>query len=143
MTHDDDGPLGALASRLYFAAIHLVRWLRREDDPSGVGGAQLSTLSALIKLGPSTIGDLARAECVSAPTMTRLVQRLEREKFIVRRTGKSDRRQSVVAVTSRAWVMLENARRRRAEALRRAMEHMTARERKTLADAAELLERLE
>jgi DNA-binding MarR family transcriptional regulator len=134
--------LEALASRLHVAAIHLLRWLRREDDAAGLSAAQLSVISTLIRLGPSRIGDLARAERVTAPTMTRLVQRLERDGLVVRRAGKEDRRQSVVAVTHRAWMLLENGRKRRAEALRERLEDLSAAERRSLAGAVALLERI-
>src|SRR5215472_14325726 len=69
-THD-------LADRLHSAAIHLLRRLRREDDASGLPAPQLSALSVIVFAGPVTLGELAAAEQVRPPTITRLVDKLE------------------------------------------------------------------
>src|SRR5437868_10925258 len=66
-----------LADRLHSAAIHLLRRARRTDPLTGVSPAQLSALSVLMS-GPKTLGDLAAAEQVRPPTMSRLVSAMER-----------------------------------------------------------------
>src|SRR2546423_290081 len=66
-----------LADRLHSAAIHLLRRARRTDPLTGVSAAQLSALSVLMA-GPKTLGELAAAEQVRAPTMSRLVTEMER-----------------------------------------------------------------
>ena len=66
-----------LADRLHSAAIHLLRRARRTDPLTGVSAAQLSALSVLMS-GPKTLGELAAAEQVRAPTMSRLVSEMER-----------------------------------------------------------------
>jgi DNA-binding MarR family transcriptional regulator len=63
----------AAADRLHSAAIHLLRRVRQQDTASGVGPAQLSALSVLVFAGPKTLGDLAAAEQVKPPTMSRVV----------------------------------------------------------------------
>jgi hypothetical protein len=65
------------ADRLHSAAIHLLRRLRREDAKSGLSAPRLSALSVLVFGGPLTLGELANAEQVRPPTMTRLVTALE------------------------------------------------------------------
>jgi DNA-binding MarR family transcriptional regulator len=150
-THDDETPRGrengagdntALASRLHMAAIHLVRLLRGEDDELGLGAPQLSALSTLIRSGPMTMSDLATAEHVRLPTMTRLVQRLEHEQLVVRATSERDRRVITVAATHRAWGTLEQARARRVDSLARAVARLEEAEIRTLARAVPLIERL-
>src|SRR5258708_35393759 len=61
------------ADRLHSAAIHLLRRLRVRDRESGVGPAQLSALSVLVLGGGSrALGELAEAEQVRPPTMSRI-----------------------------------------------------------------------
>src|SRR4029077_15627999 len=62
-----------VADRVHSAAIHLLRRVRRVDEESGITAALLPALSVLVFGGPTTLGALARAEQVSAPTMSRLV----------------------------------------------------------------------
>jgi len=69
----------AVADRLHSAAIHLLRRVRKQDESLGLTAARASALSVLVFGGPVTIGQLARAEPVEAPTMTRLVVALARE----------------------------------------------------------------
>src|SRR6266480_639036 len=68
---------GQVADRLHSAAIHLLRRARRTDPLTGVSAAQLSALSVLMS-GPKTLGELATAEQVRAPTMSRLVSEMQR-----------------------------------------------------------------
>src|SRR5256885_14525143 len=66
-----------VADRLHSAAIHLLRRARRTDPLTGVSPAQLSALSVLMS-GTKTLGELAAAEQVRPPTMSRLVKEMER-----------------------------------------------------------------
>src|SRR6476469_3956877 len=76
----------SVADRLHSAAIRLLRRLRREDEAMGLTAARASALSVLVFGGrPVTLGALAQAEQVSAPTVTRLIVGMERD-GLVRRT---------------------------------------------------------
>ena len=66
-----------LADRLHSAAIHLLRLVRVQDTASGLGPARLSALSVIVFGGPVSLNDLARAEQVRPPTMSRIVDALE------------------------------------------------------------------
>src|SRR5258706_16333919 len=68
----------AVADRLHSAAIHLLRRLRVEDKAMGLSGPRTSALSVIVIRGPVTMSALAEAEQVRRPTMTRLVDGLER-----------------------------------------------------------------
>src|SRR3974390_1827395 len=68
----------ALADRLHSAAIHLLRRVRKQDVITGEGPARLSALSVLVFAGPKTLGELAAAEQVKPPTMSRIVAGLKR-----------------------------------------------------------------
>lgn len=106
----------AVADRLHSTAIHLLRLLRVVDRASGIGPAQLSALSVLVFGGPRSIGDLAAAEQVRPPTMSRIVAGLERAKLVRRRTGQ-DRRSAEIAATKDGTRILMEGRRRRVEVL--------------------------
>src|SRR5260370_41931929 len=79
----------AAADRLHSAARHLLRRVRQQDAASGVGLAQLSALSVLVFAGPrvgnpktKTLGELAAAEQVKPPTMSRVVAGLRRSRLV-------------------------------------------------------------
>src|SRR5207253_1577300 len=81
-----------VADRLHSAAIHLLRLVRREDTASGLTPARLSALSVLVFGGPRTVGELAAAEQVRSPTMSRLVAGMESDGLVERRPSTDDRR---------------------------------------------------
>src|SRR2546426_11655231 len=77
------------ADRLHSAAIHLLRRLRVRDRESGMGPAQLSALSGLgLGGGPRSLGELAEAEQVRPPTMSRIVAGLVRAGLVRRGENK-------------------------------------------------------
>src|SRR5881628_3572829 len=80
-----------LADRLHSASIHLLRRLRRTDPLTGVSAAQLSALSVLMS-GPRTIGELASAEQVQPPTISRLIRQMEAEGLVQRERDPADQR---------------------------------------------------
>src|SRR2546427_11641056 len=82
----------ATADQLHSAAIHLLRRLRVRDRESGIGPAQLSALSVLVFGGPRSLGELAAAEQVRPPTMSRIVTGLERAGLVRRHATEDGRR---------------------------------------------------
>lgn len=129
-----------LADRLHYAAIHLVRRLRSDAD-AAVSPAQLSALTTLLK-GSLTLSELAAAEKVRPPTVTRMVQQLERDKLVVRKPSPDDGRVSLIAITSRGWIVLQKAQTQRVARLGQRLGELTAEELDTLARAVELMERI-
>src|SRR5512142_3498599 len=83
----------AIADRLHSLAIHLLRRVARSDQQGGVTGPRLSVLSVLVLGGgPRSVGELAAAEHVRPPTMTRLVQAMEAEGLVTRTPAPEDAR---------------------------------------------------
>jgi len=132
----------SVADRLHSAAIHLLRRLRQSDKASGVSAPRLSALSVLVYAGPRTLGQLADAEQVRPPSMTRLVQAMEAEGYIKRITDPHDKRVTVLQATSRARKLLDKARSTRVTAVEEMMSKLTPSEIKTLDDAAKLIEEM-
>ena len=81
-----------LADRLHSAAVRLLRRLRREDEAMGLTPARASALSIMVFGGPVTIGSLAKAEQVTAPTATHLVVGMERDGLVRREDDEQDGR---------------------------------------------------
>ncbi len=131
-----------VADRLHSAAIHLLRRIRKVDEASGLSAARLSALSVLVFGGPTTLGALARAEHVSAPTMSRLVSGLERDRFVVREVDEDDARAVRVRATPKGRRVLMQGRERRVAELVQLLEGISADELRMLGSAAEILERV-
>jgi DNA-binding MarR family transcriptional regulator len=132
----------ATADRLHSAAIHLLRRLRKQDSASGVGPAQLSALSVLVFAGPKTLGEMAAAEQVTPPTMSRIVTGLERGRLIEVNRDPEDARRMQIRATSKGTHLLQRGRRRRIEYLAAHLESATGDELTQLSAAAEILQQL-
>jgi DNA-binding MarR family transcriptional regulator len=131
-----------VAERLHAAAIHLLRRLRRQDDAMGLTPARASALSIMVFGGRVTIGQLAQAEQVSAPTMTRLIVGLERDGLVRREDDPNDGRVVWLEATAKGTRILHEGRRRRVEALAADLATLEPAERDTLAQAADIIERV-
>jgi DNA-binding MarR family transcriptional regulator len=99
-----------VAGRLHSAAIRVLRYAREADRESPLGPAQLSALSVLVYGGASNLRDLAETEQVSAPTMTRIVQALQRGGYVRLARSPEDARASIVRATPKGMAALERAR---------------------------------
>ncbi|HYL14296.1 MAG TPA: MarR family transcriptional regulator [Terriglobales bacterium] len=130
-----------IADRLHSAAIHLLRRLRISDRASGIGPAQLSALSVLVFSGPRTLGELADAEQVRPPTMSRIVAGLERS-GLIRRHATEDKRRMLLEATATGTKILQEGRKRRVDALAQALRSLSELERQQLGDIADLLDRV-
>src|SRR5256886_7271453 len=105
----------AIADRLHSAAIHLLRRLRVEDKAMGLSAPRASALSVIVFRGPVTMSALAEAEEVRRPTITRLVDGLER-RGLARRVGHAeDGRVQLVEATAAGKRLLHKGRSRRVE----------------------------
>lgn len=107
-----------------------------------MSAARLSALSVLVFGGPTTLGRLAEAEQVSAPTMSRLVTGLERDGYVRRRASSADRRLTVVEATGKGRRTLEQGRERRISELEELVGRLDADELDVLARAASTIEHL-
>lgn len=134
-------PAVETADQLHSAAIHLLRKLRIRDRESGIGPAQLSALSVLVFGGPRSLGELADAEQVRPPTMTRIVAGLERG-GLVRRHATEDGRRVRLEATARGTKMMWEGRKRRVESLANALTSLSEDERQQIRGAIPLLQQI-
>jgi DNA-binding MarR family transcriptional regulator len=131
-----------MASRLHAAAIKLLRLLRREDDAGGMTAPRMSALSVLVFRGPLSLAELAAAEQVRAPTMSRLVEGLVRDGLVSRETVPTNRRMVRISATEAGRRLLEEGRERRVRALVERLMALAPSERRALARGVEVLERV-
>jgi DNA-binding MarR family transcriptional regulator len=131
-----------VADRLHSVAIHLLRRVRKQDTATGVGPARLSALSVLVFGGPMTLGQLAAAEQVKPPTMTRIVAGLERGGLVHRTVDSTDARRVSICATTRGALLLQEARQRRIQSLADHFNLLTDKELTQLNEVARLLDRI-
>jgi len=139
---DPDSTLG-LADRLHSVAIRLLRRARREDAAMGLPHAQASVLSVLVFGGARTLSALADVEQVKAPTMTRIVDALERAGLAQRQPDADDRRKLSIAATASGVRLMQKGRSRRVNALAQLLADLDRDERAVLEEAIALLARLQ
>jgi DNA-binding MarR family transcriptional regulator len=130
----------AAADRLHSAAIHLLRRVRKQDAASGIGPTQLSALSVLVFGGPKALGELAAAEQVKPPTMSRVVAGLRRNGLVEIRRDPRDSRRRKIQASGKGVRLLGQGRERRIEELAAHLDVLTDREMAQLAAAIEILE---
>ena len=130
-----------VADQLHSAAIHLLRRLRVRDRETGVGPAQLSALSVLVFGGPRSLGELADAEQVRPPTMSRVVASLQRTRLVRRHATEDGRRLRLEATPKGVNIMWE-ARKRRIESLANGVAGLHENEQQQLRAALDLLQQV-
>jgi DNA-binding MarR family transcriptional regulator len=128
-----------IADEIHSAAIHLLRKLRREDSQSGLNSPRLSALSVVVFGGPVTLGDLAAAEQVRPPTMTRIVDALAELRLVTKTRNAEDGRSTHITATPAGTKLLMRGRERRVRALATQIAQLNREQRTTLQDAAKIL----
>src|SRR4051794_12706164 len=129
------------ADRLHSAAIHLLRRVRRTDALTGVPAAQLSALSVLMA-GPRTLGELAAAEQVRPPTMSKLVSDMEAGGLVRRVGDNEDARVVRVEMSAKGRRVLAKGREMRIADIERRIRRLAPGEAGTVAEAVAIVERM-
>lgn len=91
-------PREDLAAELRLAVGRLSRRLR-QHAVGELSPSQVSSLATIDRHGPMPMGRLSKHEAVAAPTMTRIVDRLEELALAGRRVDAADARSTVVEIT--------------------------------------------
>jgi DNA-binding MarR family transcriptional regulator len=132
----------AIADRLHSAAIHLLRRVRKQDVATGEGPARLSALSVLVFGGPKTLGELAAAEQVKPPTMSRIVAGLARSRLIEITADPQDARRMRIRATAKGTCLLHKGRELRIAYLASHLEALAPEDLAKLGEAVEILKKL-
>lgn len=132
----------ALASEIRTAVARLARRLRQEGSSEDATPSQLTALATLYVVGPLTLSELAAAEKVKPPSMTRIIEGLEDRGLVVRERGGKDGRFVRVSLTDAGREAHETYRKRRDAWLCEQMKTLSPEERDVLAKAAEVMTKL-
>ena len=131
-----------LANRLRPVLLMLNRHLRREAHAEGITGGQAALLAQIRNHPNLGVRELAAREGISAPSMTRYLDRLERAGLIVRTRAPEDARRIRLALTPKGVRVLRSVRRRRTAWLAERLGSLSAEEQRAVAAAIEPLGRL-
>jgi len=129
------------AARLRRSITRLNRRLR-QSSLGGTSPAQASLLASVDKLGSPSLGDLAVAEQIQPPSVTRLVRSLEDAGLILCSPDANDRRCTRVSLTSKGRAEVVAIRARKTEFLESRLAKMSDEEQRRLGELVELLEYL-
>jgi DNA-binding MarR family transcriptional regulator len=132
----------ALASALRLAVMRLARRMRSERADTSLTLTQLAALATVERHGPLTPRELAAAERVQPPSMTRIAASLEAAGLLTRTAHPSDGRQVLLAISPAGIALLREDRRRREAWLAQRLRELDPEERDVLRRAAEVLDRL-
>ena len=130
-----------LAARLRLVVMRLARRLRQQA-PEALSPSQLSVLSTLESHGALTPTELAAAERVKPPTITRVAAILEEAGLVRRKSDPGDRRSSRMELTARGRELIERDRRRKTAYLAKQIAKLSEEEVRALNRAVELIERM-
>lgn len=129
----------SLAADLRVALGRANRRVRAERGSAGLSDSQFSVLALLTRNGPMTPGQLADADFVQPPSMTRTVNCLVDLGLVSKGENPADGRQVVVSLTERGQAEVRETRRRRNAWLAQRLAELTPDDRLVLSRAATLL----
>lgn len=131
-----------LSSALRLAVMRLARRMRAERADTSLSLSQLATLATLERHGPMTPRELAAAERVQPPSMTRLAASLEAAGLATRTAHPYDGRQVLLEASPAGVALLREDRRRRDAWLAQRLAELDDDEREVLRRASSVLDRL-
>jgi len=130
-----------VAARLRLAITRLARQLRQQTV-GGLTASQAAALAMVERLGEPSLGELASAEGVRPPSMTRIVDGLTGAGLVERVVDVEDRRFARVRITAEGRRTLQRSRSAKTAFLARRLRRLSEPERAAMADLVALLEHL-
>jgi DNA-binding MarR family transcriptional regulator len=130
-----------LATQLRFALARSARRLRQEAG-TGLSPSLTAALATVERCGPLTPSELADAERVRRPTVTRMLGHLADAGLISRTPDPADGRSTLVAITPAGAALLAEGRTRKDAFLSERLDGLSFADRETLARAVAILEGL-
>jgi DNA-binding MarR family transcriptional regulator len=120
----------------------LVRRLRALAGPDELSMTEWAVLGRLVRNGPATTAELARAESMKPQSMGTTVAALEEVGLVERRPHPTDGRQMMIEVTEKGLAMRQNRRDVKIAWLAGEVKRLSDEERQTLFRAEAILRRL-
>jgi DNA-binding MarR family transcriptional regulator len=120
----------------------LIRRIRAAAASHELSLTESAVLGRLVKTGPATIADLARAESMKPQSMGTTVAALEEMGFVQRKPHPTDGRQLNIEITAKGATVRASVRAAKHKWLADAIAQLKPAERETLFEAGEILSRL-
>ncbi|ATL67800.1 MarR family transcriptional regulator [Nocardia terpenica] len=125
----------AEAADMYLALGRITRLLRRSGDLGSLSPGSAAALATLVRGGPMRLGDLAAAERVTAPTMSRIVSALEKSGYLERTADPVDGRAQLLRATEPAHSLVNGLTSARIQRFADALDDLDDAEKAALATA--------
>lgn len=135
-------PEGDGVGRLRTAVLVLGRRLRHQASGDALSATEMAVFGRVHRDGPLTPGQLARAEHVQPPSMTRIVERLVSGGYLERNPHPDDGRQHLLSVSEVGAKFIEETRFRRTQWLAAHLDQLSESDRSTIHAALPALQRL-
>jgi len=127
-------PLSALVFHEHMGIVHRQRLLlHRVFAKQRLHPAQAMCMRVLARRGEVTQRDLAESMMLTRPSITRILQRMERAGLVARRTDAADQRQTLVALTAAGLELQHRLDAALAEYVAATLDRMPEHDRKELA----------
>ncbi|MBL1067526.1 MarR family winged helix-turn-helix transcriptional regulator [Streptomyces sp. 7-21] len=132
----------AAVNELRTGVLRLARRLRQLRVDRTLSLAEMSAIGTLVRCGAMPLGELARAEHVQPPSMTRIIAVLQDRGLVQLQPHPQDRRQKLVAATDQAKAILKASQAQRNEWLSQLAGQLDEDEWASLRAAAPVLHKL-
>lgn len=132
----DDQTAGECVAESLDQAVDLT--IRFLSDRADLSASAAFTMNRVSREGPIRLTTLAAREGVSQPSMTQLVQRLERAGLVTRLPDPEDGRVTLIGITTAGQAMLDDRKRLRRERLATLLATLTAEEQAALRHSAQV-----
>jgi DNA-binding MarR family transcriptional regulator len=142
MTTGTRNTISELAATLRPSLLRLTRMVRNQRVDMSITLTQLSAMATLWKQGPMSAGELAAAERVQPPSMTKVLANLEERGLIRRDAHPTDRRQAIVSITDAGVALLDEERKSRDAWLSQQLAKLTPDERAAIRNVVPVLDKL-
>ncbi|MDT5114103.1 MAG: hypothetical protein QOE20_5993 [Mycobacterium sp.] len=106
------------------------------SDRADLSASAAFVLNRVCREGPVRLTALAAKEGISQPSMTQLVQRLERQGLVTRLADPGDGRAALIGITGHGQTLLDDRKRIRRERLTQLLGTLTPEEESTLQQSA-------
>jgi DNA-binding MarR family transcriptional regulator len=130
------------ATAIRQGAIRLARRVRTIRSAGALSTNKIGVLSHLVRLGPSTPGEVAAVDRQQPQSLTRVFAQLERDGLVIRSADAGDRRQSIITITEAGIQELQRDVAERDAWLAEALVGLSDTERQVLVLAAALMEQI-
>lgn len=116
-----------------------LRQLEQKDDTKELSSAKLTVLQMVKRYNPSTLKDLAKHQNVALPTMSKIVDELQKRSLIIRAQSKEDARQRWIVPTQKGTQLLERAELENDAYWQQKFSHLTAQQQRQLSESLDTL----